>query len=122
MKAVNYQMCTLYIWIRTGVGIFLLTLSQTALVFTCRQYKSFENTMGKEIIACNEQFLVFQQCFLPCWRTFPHFNQILILRYGRIKRKTCFAQGKPCNLLMSPVNNDPSHLLNWHSVCQEIHN
>ena len=29
-----------------------------SLVFTCLQYKSFENTMGKEEIAHNEQFLL----------------------------------------------------------------
>ena len=38
--------------------------------------KSFENTVGKEEIARNEQFLLFPQCFLPCWRTFCHFHQI----------------------------------------------
>ena len=36
-----------------------------ALVFTCLQYKSFENTVGKGEIARNEQFLLFPQCFLP---------------------------------------------------------
>ena len=35
-----------------------------ALVFTCLQYKSFENTEGKGGIARNEQFLLFPQCFL----------------------------------------------------------
>ena len=35
-----------------------LTLQQ-ALVFKCLQYKSFENTVGKEEIARNEQFLLF---------------------------------------------------------------
>ena len=29
------------------------------LFFTCLQYKSFENTVGKGEIACNEQFLLF---------------------------------------------------------------
>ena len=33
------------------------------LVFMCLQYKSFENTVGKEEIARNEQFLLFPQCF-----------------------------------------------------------
>ena len=47
-----------------------------ALVFTCLQYKSFENTVGKEEIACNEQFLLFPQCFVPVWRTFRHLHQI----------------------------------------------
>ena len=38
-----------------------LTLSQTKPGF----YKSFENTVGKGEIAHNEQFLLFQQFFLP---------------------------------------------------------
>ena len=45
-------------------------------MFTCLQYKSFENTVGKGEIARNEQFLLFPQCFLPAWRTFRHFNEI----------------------------------------------
>ena len=44
--------------------------------FTCLQYKSFKNTVGKGQIARNEQFLLFPQCFLPVWRTFCRFNQI----------------------------------------------
>ena len=47
-----------------------------ALVFTCLQYKSFENTEGKEEIARNEQFLLFPQCFSPIRITFCHFHQI----------------------------------------------
>ena len=35
-----------------------LTLSKQALVFTCLQYKSFENTIWKGEIARNEQFLL----------------------------------------------------------------
>ena len=34
-----------------------------ALVFTCLLYKSFENTMGKEEIASDKQFLVFHNIF-----------------------------------------------------------
>ena len=40
------------------------------------QYNSFENTVGKGETACNEQFLLFPQCFLPIWITFCHFHQI----------------------------------------------
>ena len=29
-----------------------------------QQKTAFENTLGKEEIACNEQFFLFQQCFL----------------------------------------------------------
>ena len=36
----------------------------------------FENTAGKGEIACNEQFLLFPQCFLPIWKTFFYFHQI----------------------------------------------
>ena len=39
-------------------------------------YKSFENTVGKVEIARNNPFLLFQQCFIPLWRTFSHFHQI----------------------------------------------
>ena len=45
------------------------TLFKTSPRFTCLQYKSFENTVGKREIARNEQFLLFPQCFLPIWRT-----------------------------------------------------
>ena len=38
-------------------------------IFTCLQYKSFENTVGKGEISRYEQFLLFQQCFLT------HFHQ-----------------------------------------------
>ena len=51
-------------------------MPKQALVFTCLQYKSFENTMGKGEIARNEQFLLFSQCFLSFYRTFLRFHQI----------------------------------------------
>ena len=54
-----------------------LTLPKQALLFTCLQYKAFENNVGKREISRNEQFLLFTQCFLPVWRTFCHFHQIL---------------------------------------------
>ena len=50
-----------------------------ALVFTCLQYKSFENTVGKGKTARNEQFLLFPQCFLPIWITYCHFHYNLQL-------------------------------------------
>ena len=55
---------------------FDLTLSQTSPGFTCLQNRSFQNTVGKEEIARNEQFIFFPQCFLLVWRTFCHFHQI----------------------------------------------
>ena len=70
-----------------------LTLS---LVFTCQQYKSFENTVGKGVIARNEQFLLFPQCFLPFgglsaifikYRVFVckliHFGRVYNLLFGK---------------------------------------
>ena len=36
-----------------------------ALVFTCLQYKSFENSVGKGEIARDEQFLLFPLIFYP---------------------------------------------------------
>ena len=56
-------------------GKISLTLSQTSPVFTCLQYKSFENAVGKGEIARNKQFLLFPQCFLPVWITLCHFHQ-----------------------------------------------
>ena len=53
-----------------------LNLFQTSSVFTCLQYRPFENTVGKGEIARKKQFLLFSQCFLPVWRTFCHFHQI----------------------------------------------
>ena len=47
-----------------------------ALVFTCLQNKSSENLEGKGEIACNKQFLLIRQCFLPFRRTFCNFRQI----------------------------------------------
>ena len=56
--------------------IDLKPFPKQALVFTCLQYDSFENTAGKGEIARNEQFLLFLQCFLLIWSTSCHFHQI----------------------------------------------
>ena len=45
-------------------------------LFTRLHYKSFEKTVGQGEIARYQQFLLFQKCFLPVWRTFCHFHQI----------------------------------------------
>ena len=68
-------------------GLFGKGFPKQAQVFTCRQYRSFENTMGKGEIARNEQFLLFPLCFLLVYRTFCHFNQIVICQlftFGRV--------------------------------------
>ena len=58
---------------------FQTSPAKQALVFTCPQYKSFENTVGKGEIAHNEQVLPFPQCFLLIWGTFCHLDHILKL-------------------------------------------
>ena len=45
-----------------------------AIVFTCLEYQSLENTVRKGEIARNEQFLLFPQCFLSVWRTLCTFH------------------------------------------------
>ena len=52
-------------------SIFYLFPKQ-ALVVTCMQYKSFENTRKRR----NCSFLLFPQCFLFFLRAFCHFHQI----------------------------------------------
>ena len=51
------------------------TFPKQALIFTCLQYKSVENTVGKGEIARNEQFLIFPQCFLPVLKPLCRFYQ-----------------------------------------------
>ena len=51
----------------------LLTLSQTSPGL---YVLDIQNTVGKGEIARNEQFLLFQHCFLTVWRAFCHFQQI----------------------------------------------
>ena len=50
--------------------------SKQAVVFTCLQYKYFENTVGNGEIACKEQFFLFPNCFLTFGRTFHYFYDI----------------------------------------------
>ena len=62
-----------------------------ALLFTCLQYKSFENTVGKGEIARDEQFLLFQHCFLPVNEElsagFFKFEIVIckLFQFGRVK-------------------------------------
>ena len=57
--------------------------------FTCLQDKSCENTMGKGEIACNEQFLLFPQCFLPVLRTLSSFIRFEIVVCKLFQSKIC---------------------------------
>ena len=53
-----------------------LTPSQTSPGFYVCAVKPFKNTVGKGEIACNKQFLLFPQCFLPFWRGFCYLHQL----------------------------------------------
>ena len=70
------SMTHLSLFILRFLTFFVYPFPKQALVFTCLQYKSLENFVGKGEIARNEQFLLFPQCFLPVWITFFHFRQI----------------------------------------------
>ena len=54
-------------------------LPKQALVFTCLQYKSFENAVGKGEIAHNEQFLPFPTMFSTHLENFLPFSSNLKL-------------------------------------------
>ena len=45
-------------------GIELKPFTPQILIFTHQKQTAFENSVGKEEIARNEQFLLFPQCFL----------------------------------------------------------
>ena len=65
----------LYIWY--SIILYSLTLSQTNLCFYVSVVQVFLlNTVGTGEIAGNEQFLLFQKCFLTVWRTFCHLHEI----------------------------------------------
>ena len=57
-----------------AAGFIPYLFPKQALGFTCLQYKSIENTVGKGEIACNKQFLLFPQCFLSIRKTLCHFH------------------------------------------------
>ena len=77
-----------------------LTLPEQALIFTCLQYNSFENTVGKGEIARNEQFLLFPLCFLHVFRTFCPFisSEIVVCKlfqFGRVQNFVVWEKVKP---------------------------
>ena len=74
-----------------------LTLSWTSpcfFFFTCPQYKSFENTVRNGEIACNEQFLLFPQCFLSLLSR-RHLHQI---HNCRLETLSFLTESKICRL------------------------
>ena len=67
-KPITYQVVTprgnvLHLIDNMNLSLYL-PFPKQALIFTCLQFKPFENTVGKGEIARNEQFLLFPQCFL----------------------------------------------------------
>ena len=80
----------------THVNNFLFKpFPKQALVFTCLQYKSFENTVGKEEITHNEQFLLFPQCFLLILENFLQFSSNMKLSSAK---SFCLEESKICCL------------------------
>ena len=65
-----------------------------ALVFTCLQYKSFENTTGKGEIARNKQFLLFPRCFLPTLRTLSFSSNLKLTSVNSFRLE----ESKICHL------------------------
>ena len=55
----------------------IIPLLHKLLILTHQQQTAFENIVGKEEIARNEQFLLFPQCFLLNQIIVPHFSIFL---------------------------------------------
>ena len=69
--------------------ILTLTFHKQALVFTCLQSKSFENSVGNGEIARNEKFLLFPRVFSALFENFQPFSLNLIVvfklfEFGRV--------------------------------------
>ena len=71
-----------------------------ALVFTCLQNKSFENTEVKGGIACHEQFLLFPTVF----STFGKLSAIFI-KLKIVNRKVNHASRKSIDKSLSQLND-----------------
>ena len=79
----------------TSTLFFFHSLKQ-ALVFTCLQYKPFENTVGKGKIAPNEQFLLFpHSVFYPFGELSTIFMKLKKLLSAN---STCLEEKKICRL------------------------
>ena len=77
-----------------------LTMSQTkALVFTCLQYKAFENIVGKGEIARNERFLLFPQCFKPYLR--KEKSLCWLISFCRLQMPSTWTSLEFCRLVKS---------------------
>ena len=76
MRAITENRFQLVEWHYMGV-LFNPVPNKPCMVFTCLQFKPFENTVGEGEIASNEKFLLFPLCFLPVWITFLPFSSNL---------------------------------------------
>ena len=74
-------------------------LPREAVVFTCLQDKSFENTVGKGEIARNEQFLLFPQWFSTLLENLLPFSFNLELSFAN-----SFSLEKSKSVLWERVN------------------
>ena len=102
--------------------MYSLTLFQTSPGFTCLQYESFENTVGKGEIALYEHFLFFPQCFLHVWITFFHFFSNLKLFSGE---SFSLEKSKICRLGKGLRNNltaREKEMLLKLTVCRMVQN
>ena len=84
----------------------------STLGFTCLQYKSFENIVGKGEIARNEKFLLFPQCFLPVWRIFCIFIKFEIVVCKLYESRTIPPTQTIAPRQFSPLDPDPNPNLN----------
>ena len=60
--------------------LLYLPFPKQALGFSGLQYKPFENTWEKEKLQVTSNLSFSPQCFLPVWRIFSNFHQILNCR------------------------------------------
>ena len=68
-----------YDLLRNCVDKKTTTFPKQALLFTCLQYKSLENCVGKGKIDHNKQFLFFPQCFQPFESFLPFSSNLKLL-------------------------------------------
>ena len=89
------------------------------LILTHQQLTAFENIVGKEEIACNEQFLLFPQCFLLNQKIvspFAHIFAIISLFAAELEEPKFGISGKG---LFNTVNVKVKLAFNIH--CNYLH-
>ena len=74
-----------------------------------QQKTAFENIVGKEKIACNEQFLLFPQCFLLSLKIvspFVNISDIISLFAAELEEPKIGMWGKGLRKRLNPFPND----------------